>query len=72
MWFDLENAHLEADELLVATGRTARTKDIGLETVRIQPGEWLEMDDTCRVKQVESGWLYAAGDGRRAIDRGRL
>ena len=26
------------------------------------PGEWLDVDDSCRVNRVGAGWLYAAGD----------
>lgn len=47
-------------ELLVATGREARTRDIGLETVDLTPGEWIETDDTLRVPGFS--WLYAVGD----------
>ncbi|MDT3400569.1 NAD(P)/FAD-dependent oxidoreductase [Streptomyces sp. B1866] len=53
---------LEVDEVLFATGRAPRTDDIGLETVGLTPGGWLEVDDTCRVRGVDGGWLYAAGD----------
>ena len=53
---------MEADEILVATGRVPNTKDIGLETIALKPGDWLDVDDTCRVKSVAGGWLYAAGD----------
>ncbi|HTU76910.1 MAG TPA: NAD(P)/FAD-dependent oxidoreductase [Trebonia sp.] len=53
---------IEADEILAATGRAPRTKDIGLETIGLKPGDWLEVDDTLRVRGVEGGWLYAAGD----------
>ena len=53
---------LEADELLVATGRTPRTKDLGLESVGLQPGSWLTTDDGLCVPEVEDGWLFAAGD----------
>jgi pyruvate/2-oxoglutarate dehydrogenase complex dihydrolipoamide dehydrogenase (E3) component len=60
VWWDVEN--IEADEILVASGRIPNTKDIGLETVSLKPGDWLEVDDTCRVKSVAGGWLYAAGD----------
>ncbi|MFF4606671.1 dihydrolipoyl dehydrogenase family protein [Streptomyces sp. NPDC001339] len=51
-----------ADELLVATGRLPRTDDLGLETVGLEPGSWLEADDSCRVTEVTDGWLYAVGD----------
>ena len=53
---------IEADEILFATGRTPHTDDIGLETIGLEPGSWLHVDDTCQVADVEGGWLYAAGD----------
>jgi pyruvate/2-oxoglutarate dehydrogenase complex dihydrolipoamide dehydrogenase (E3) component len=53
---------IEADEILAATGRAPRTSDIGLETIGLRPGEWLEVDETLRVRGVDGGWLYAAGD----------
>jgi pyruvate/2-oxoglutarate dehydrogenase complex dihydrolipoamide dehydrogenase (E3) component len=53
---------IEAEEILAATGRAPRTTDLGLETVGLQPGDWLQVDDTLRVRGVEGGWLYAAGD----------
>jgi pyruvate/2-oxoglutarate dehydrogenase complex dihydrolipoamide dehydrogenase (E3) component len=57
-----------ADEVLVATGRRPRTTDLGLETIGLTAGDWLEVDDTCRVTAVAGGWLYAAGDvNRRAL-----
>ncbi|MYS54823.1 FAD-dependent oxidoreductase, partial [Streptomyces sp. SID6013] len=51
---------LEADEILFATGRTPRTGDIGLETVGLEPGSWLPVDDSLRVTGHD--WLYAVGD----------
>jgi dihydrolipoamide dehydrogenase len=53
---------LAVDEVLFATGRAPLTDDIGLETIGLTPGSWLDVDDTCRVRAVEDGWLYAAGD----------
>jgi len=53
---------LEVDEVLFATGRAPLTDDIGLETVGLTPGSWLDVDDTCQVRAVDDGWLYAAGD----------
>ena len=49
-----------ADELIVATGRTPRTEDLGLESVGLTPGEWLDVDDSMLVRGYD--WLYAAGD----------
>ncbi|QEW02334.1 dihydrolipoyl dehydrogenase family protein [Microbacterium lushaniae] len=51
---------LEAEEVLVATGRVPRTGDLGLETVGLEPGSWLDVDDTLLVRGTD--WLYAAGD----------
>ncbi|WP_327418291.1 dihydrolipoyl dehydrogenase family protein [Streptomyces sp. NBC_01233] len=51
---------LEGDELLMATGRSPRTDDIGLDTVGLTAGKWIEVDDTCRVPGHD--WLYAVGD----------
>ncbi|MEU8518696.1 NAD(P)/FAD-dependent oxidoreductase [Streptomyces sp. NBC_01216] len=51
---------IEGDEVLFATGRHPRTEDIGLETVGLEPGSWLSVDDSLRVSG--SDWLYAVGD----------
>ncbi|MGH3489203.1 MAG: dihydrolipoyl dehydrogenase family protein [Actinopolymorphaceae bacterium] len=53
---------VSADAVLVATGRAPHTDALGLETVGLEPGTWLDVDDSCRVTGVEGGWLYAAGD----------
>jgi pyruvate/2-oxoglutarate dehydrogenase complex dihydrolipoamide dehydrogenase (E3) component len=53
---------VEADELLVAAGRRARTDDLGLELVGLVPGSWLTVDDTMAVEGVPGNWMYAAGD----------
>jgi pyruvate/2-oxoglutarate dehydrogenase complex dihydrolipoamide dehydrogenase (E3) component len=58
----LNDESIEADEILVAAGRVPNTRDMGFETVSLQSGDWLEVDDTCRVKKAPAGWLYAAGD----------
>jgi dihydrolipoamide dehydrogenase len=55
-----DGEQVTADEVLVATGRTPRTTDIGLDTVGIAAGEWLTVDDTLLVEGTD--WLYATGD----------
>src|SRR5690606_8720657 len=68
-----DGAVLEADEVLVATGRTPNTAALGLDDVGLSPGDWLGVDDSLRVlgtdgAPVGDGWLYAAGDvNRRAL-----
>jgi dihydrolipoamide dehydrogenase len=53
---------LDADELLVGVGRRPSTTDLGLETVGLEPGRPIEVDDALRAAGVEGGWLYAIGD----------
>ncbi|MEU7016305.1 NAD(P)/FAD-dependent oxidoreductase [Streptomyces sp. NPDC046385] len=53
---------LLCDELLAAVGRRPRTADLGLDSVGLPSGDWLPVDDTCRVTTVEGDWLYAVGD----------
>lgn len=55
---------LTASEVLVATGRTPRAKNIGLETVGLKPS-WLPVDESLLVKHETNAsepWLYAVGD----------
>ena len=53
---------LEGDELLVAVGRRPSTEDIGLDSVGLEPGRYVEVDDQMRAVDVGEGWLYAIGD----------
>jgi dihydrolipoamide dehydrogenase len=62
-------APVTAERVLVATGRVARTQDLGVDTVGLVPGRALDVDDTMLVQGVgpdgaegAGGWLYAAGD----------
>ncbi|GAB3656900.1 dihydrolipoyl dehydrogenase family protein [Streptomyces sparsus] len=57
-----DGGELVVDDVLFATGREPRTDIIGLESVGLEPGGWLDVDDSCRVTGVPGGWLYAAGD----------
>ena len=62
-----DGGEVRGDELLVAVGRRARTTDLGLESVGLEPGAYLDVDDTMRVRGVP--WLYGVGDvnGRRQL-----
>ncbi len=51
-----------ADELLVAAGRRPNTDAIGLDSVGLEPGRPIEVDDRLRATGVSGGWLYAVGD----------
>jgi pyruvate/2-oxoglutarate dehydrogenase complex dihydrolipoamide dehydrogenase (E3) component len=49
---------LRGDELLVACGRRPNTDELGLDSVGLEPGVPIEVDDRLRVND----WLYAVGD----------
>ena len=55
-----DGTRVAASEILVATGRTPRTGDVGLESVGLEPGAWIDVDDTMRARGSE--WLYGVGD----------
>ena len=51
---------VEGDVLLCAIGRRPRTDDLGLESVGIASGGYLDVDDQLRVEGRD--WLHAVGD----------
>jgi len=56
-----DGAALSAERILVATGRAACVRDIGLETLGIEPDpDGIALDDRCRVVGQSNVW--AAGD----------
>ena len=55
-----DGSTVEADEILVAIGRRPRSDDVGLETVGLEPGGYVEADESLRVGVGD--WLYAIGD----------
>ena len=57
-----DGTELKVDELAVATGRHPRTDDLGLESVGLEAGQWIDVDDQLRATGVEGNWLYAIGD----------
>ena len=57
-----DGSRVASDELLVAVGRRAGTDEIGLDSVGLEPGRYIEVDDTMLATKVPGGWLYAAGD----------
>jgi dihydrolipoamide dehydrogenase len=48
------------EELLVAVGRSVNTKELGLETVGLEPGKPVEVGSNLRSPRHD--WLYAIGD----------
>ena len=57
-----DGGEVVGDELLVAAGRRAATDQLGLESVGLQPGGYVAVDDRLRATGVDGGWLYAVGD----------
>jgi pyruvate/2-oxoglutarate dehydrogenase complex dihydrolipoamide dehydrogenase (E3) component len=55
-----DGTRLHSDELLVAVGRRPHTDELGLETVDLEAGVSIPVDDQMRVRGRD--WLYAIGD----------
>ena len=55
-----DGRELEGDELLVGVGRRPATGDLGLETIGLEPGRAVPVDDSLRAEGFD--WLYAVGD----------
>jgi len=47
-------------EVLVAVGRTPQSGDLGLDTVGLEPGAYVEVEESLQVPDHD--WLYAVGD----------
>ncbi len=56
-----DETELRSDQLLVAVGRRPHTDELGLETVDLQPGTTIAVDERMRVAPHQD-WLYAIGD----------
>jgi pyruvate/2-oxoglutarate dehydrogenase complex dihydrolipoamide dehydrogenase (E3) component len=55
-----DGVRIGGERLLVAVGRKPLTADLGLETVGLKPGGYLDVDGSLRVPGFD--WLYAVGD----------
>ncbi|MDQ1528731.1 MAG: hypothetical protein QOH77_521, partial [Actinomycetota bacterium] len=51
---------LHAEQIVAALGRHPNSQDIGLDTVGLEAGKAVEVDDTLR--STTHDWLYATGD----------
>jgi dihydrolipoamide dehydrogenase len=56
---------LEGDEILVAVGRRPATRELGLESVGLEPGKSVEVDE--RLRSRDHDWLYAIGDANGRV-----
>ena len=57
-----DGSQIEADEILVGTGRRAAVGDIGLDTAGLEANGTIDVDASMRATGVPGGWLYAIGD----------
>jgi pyruvate/2-oxoglutarate dehydrogenase complex dihydrolipoamide dehydrogenase (E3) component len=57
-----DGREVTGDEILVAVGRRPNTRDVGVDTVGLEPGKFVPVDERLRAKEVEGEWLYAVGD----------
>jgi dihydrolipoamide dehydrogenase len=57
-----DGAEFVGEEILVAVGRRPSTGTLGLDTVGLEPGTYIEVDDRLRASKVDGEWLYAVGD----------
>lgn len=56
------NDEIEADEIVVAAGRTPGSIELGLSAVGLADGKYVDTDDHLTVTGVDGDWLYAVGD----------
>ncbi|MET0921372.1 MAG: FAD-dependent oxidoreductase, partial [Acidimicrobiia bacterium] len=57
-----DGSAITGDELLVSVGRRPNTSDLGVDSIGLEPGKAIEVDDHLRATAVDGGWLYAIGD----------
>jgi pyruvate/2-oxoglutarate dehydrogenase complex dihydrolipoamide dehydrogenase (E3) component len=53
------------EELLVAVGRHPHTDSLGLDSIGLEPGGFVEVDETMRVAAHD--WLYVVGDANGRV-----
>jgi dihydrolipoamide dehydrogenase len=57
-----DGRQITADEILVCVGRRPNTADLGLDSVGLEPGRAVTVDDSLCADGVPGSWLYAIGD----------
>jgi dihydrolipoamide dehydrogenase len=51
---------VHAEQIVAALGRRPNSADVGVDTVGLEPGKAIEVDDNLRSTSLD--WLYAVGD----------
>jgi pyruvate/2-oxoglutarate dehydrogenase complex dihydrolipoamide dehydrogenase (E3) component len=57
-----DGSEVTADEILVAVGRRPNTNDLALDKVGLEPGGFVDVDESMRSTHEQNDWLYAIGD----------
>jgi dihydrolipoamide dehydrogenase len=57
-----DGTRIEADEILVGTGRRVAVGDIGLAAIGLDTDGPIDVDASMRATALPDGWLYAVGD----------
>jgi pyruvate/2-oxoglutarate dehydrogenase complex dihydrolipoamide dehydrogenase (E3) component len=60
-----DGTSVSADELLVAVGRQTLSADLGIESLGLEPGKPIDVDDTLRAPGHD--WLYVIGDANGRV-----
>jgi pyruvate/2-oxoglutarate dehydrogenase complex dihydrolipoamide dehydrogenase (E3) component len=55
-----DGSAVECGQLIAALGRRPHTDELGVDTVGLEPGEYIEVDENMQVPGHD--WLYAIGD----------
>ena len=55
-----DGSTVECGQLIAALGRRPHTDELGLDTVGLEPGEYIDVDENMQVPGHD--WLYAVGD----------
>jgi pyruvate/2-oxoglutarate dehydrogenase complex dihydrolipoamide dehydrogenase (E3) component len=55
-----DGSTVECGQLIAALGRRPHTDELGVDTVGLEPGEYIEVDENMQVPGHD--WLYAIGD----------
>lgn len=57
-----DGTSVTAQHIVVATGRRPATDHLGLETIGLEPGRFVQVNDHLQAEGIPEGWLYAVGD----------
>jgi pyruvate/2-oxoglutarate dehydrogenase complex dihydrolipoamide dehydrogenase (E3) component len=60
-----DDRSFSGEELLVAAGRRPHTDTLGLESLGLEPGGFVDVEDTMQVP--DHGWLYVIGDANGRV-----